>query len=60
MQREASKPPHVSCGKIASLNQKPQNPLSRRQPTQVPKPRHDLLEKDSFEAKKVASDTLKS
>jgi hypothetical protein len=35
----------------------PQNLLSRRQPTQVSRPRHELLKRESFEAKKIAPDT---
>jgi hypothetical protein len=57
MDRKASESPHVPGGKVSCPNQMPQNLLSCRQPTQVPKPRHELLERDSFEAKKIASDT---
>jgi hypothetical protein len=60
MYREAGESPHISPGKFVALDQKPQNLLSLRQPTQIPKPRHGLLEKDNFEPKKRASGLSKS
>jgi hypothetical protein len=56
MAMKASKTPHDPCGKFSFPDPKRRNLLSLRQPTQVSKPRHELLERDSFEAKKIASD----
>jgi hypothetical protein len=53
MHGETGEFPHISGGKIAAFDQEPQNLLARRQPTQVPKSRHELLERNNFEPKSL-------